>query len=268
MKNNITELKLLLYITDYYQCFRRTSVARIMVVEDTIFIRTKIRDSVIEGGHVVVGEAENGLQAVNIYSKLQPDIVTMDITMPLMGGIEALKQIIKINPKAKVIMLSAMGQQMIVLDCIKLGAKHFIVKPLCTSDLLRVIDEVLENVPIIPKVAAVAEIKTSITAFDTLKTHIVTGTFIIEFLEPFNLKSIEDFSKVIEEILKIKPLNIVIDYKDIEFISYPNLKEIDKILSTVRDIGGNVVIYSRNNKFIGFIHSMKLNQFNNVKTDY
>ena len=242
-------------------------MARILIVEDTIFIRSKIRDSVIDGGHVVVGEAENGLQAVNMYSILQPDIVTLDITMPLMGGIEALRQIIKINPKAKVIMLSAMGQQMIVVDCIKLGAKHFIVKPFGSSDLLRVIDEVLENVPVEQK-EEVVKSNPTITGSEILNIHNIAGTFVIEIPNPFKKKCIEELLKVTEQILNIKPLNVVIDFKNIEFISFNDLKEIDKIISNVRNIGGEVVIYSQNNKFMGFLSSMNLPQFIQIRNDY
>jgi len=243
-------------------------VAKILIVEDTIFIRSKIKDAVFEGGHVVVGEAENGVQAVNLYPILHPDIVTLDITMPIMSGIEALKQIIKINPEAKVIMLSAMGQQMIVIDCIKLGAKHFIVKPFSTNSLLRVIDEVLENVPQKPKAIVPVEINPLISEFKAIDVHNITGTFVIEFPNPFNRKSIEDLLLFVEEVLNVNPLNIVIDFKNIEFITYQDIKVIDNIISTVRNTGGKVVIYSQNTKFIAYLHSMKVTQFNNIKNDY
>lgn len=83
----------------------------------------------MKGGHVVVGEADDGVKAVEQYKVLNPDIVTMDITMPNMNGIEAVKQIMSYDPSAKIVMCSAMGQQEMVMDAIRSGAKDFIVKP-------------------------------------------------------------------------------------------------------------------------------------------
>lgn len=101
----------------------------VLIVDDAVFMRMMVKDILEKNGFEVVGEAENGLKAVEAYKELTPDIVTMDITMPEMSGIDALKAIRKIDPAAKVIMCSAMGQQAMVMDAIKAGAKDFIVKP-------------------------------------------------------------------------------------------------------------------------------------------
>lgn len=102
---------------------------KILVVDDAAFMRMMIKDILTKNGYQVVGEAADGLQAVAQYQELKPDLVTLDITMPEMDGIEALKEIRKTDPKAKVIMCSAMGQQAMVIDAIQAGAKDFIVKP-------------------------------------------------------------------------------------------------------------------------------------------
>lgn len=104
-------------------------MAKVLVVDDAAFMRMMIKDILVKGGHEVVGEAENGRVAVQKYQELLPDIVTMDITMPEMEGIEALKEIRKQHPAAKVIMCSAMGQQGMVVQAIQAGAKDFVVKP-------------------------------------------------------------------------------------------------------------------------------------------
>lgn len=104
-------------------------MARILVVDDASFMRLMIKDILTKGGYEVCGEAENGLVAIDKYRELQPDIVTLDITMPKMDGVEALKNIRAFDPKAKCIMCSAMGQQAMVVDAIQNGAKDFIVKP-------------------------------------------------------------------------------------------------------------------------------------------
>lgn len=102
---------------------------RVLIVDDAAFMRMMIKDILTKNGYEVAGEAENGLVAVNMYKELKPDLVTMDITMPEMDGITAVKMIKKIDPNAKIIMCSAMGQQMMVMEAIQAGARDFIVKP-------------------------------------------------------------------------------------------------------------------------------------------
>ncbi len=102
---------------------------RVLIVDDASFMRMSIKTMLEKGGYEVAGEAGNGLEAVSKYKELKPDIVTMDITMPEMDGIEALKLIMQYDSKAKIIMVSAMGQETLVKQSILNGAKTFIVKP-------------------------------------------------------------------------------------------------------------------------------------------
>ncbi|HOJ09613.1 MAG TPA: response regulator [Clostridiales bacterium] len=102
---------------------------RILVVDDAAFMRMMIKDILTKAGFEIAGEAENGLRAVEKYKDLAPDLVIMDITMPEMDGIQAVKEIRKIDSNALIIMCSAMGQQAMVIESIQAGAKDFIVKP-------------------------------------------------------------------------------------------------------------------------------------------
>ena len=104
-------------------------MARILVTDDAAFMRMQLKDILTKLGHEVVGEAENGQISIEKYKELQPELVTMDITMPQLDGIGALKGIKAINSNAKVIMCSAMGQQGMVVEAIQAGAIDFIVKP-------------------------------------------------------------------------------------------------------------------------------------------
>ncbi len=104
-------------------------MVKVLIVDDAAFMRTTIRMILERRGFEIVGEAENGEAAIIKYQECKPDIVTMDITMPKMTGIEALKVIRKLDPKAKVVMVSAMGQEPMVRESIISGAKTFIVKP-------------------------------------------------------------------------------------------------------------------------------------------
>lgn len=111
-------------------------MAKVLIVDDAAFMRISIKNSLLKNGFDVVGEAENGAVAVEKYKELSPDIVTMDITMPVMGGLDALKAILATDSNAKVIMVSAMGQEAIVRDAVLSGARGFIVKPFKEDGLL------------------------------------------------------------------------------------------------------------------------------------
>lgn len=116
---------------------------RILIVDDAAFMRMMIKDILTKNGFDVVGEAADGAQAVEKFKELKPDLVTMDITMPEMDGISALKEIKGMDPNAKVIMCSAMGQQAMVIDAIQAGAKDFIVKPFQADRVIEAIQKTL-----------------------------------------------------------------------------------------------------------------------------
>ncbi len=116
---------------------------RILVVDDAAFMRMMIKDILTKNGYTVVGEAENGAKAIEKYKELKPDLVIMDITMPEVDGIEAVKGIKKIDANANIIMCSAMGQQSMVIESIQAGAKDFIVKPFQAERVLEAVRKVL-----------------------------------------------------------------------------------------------------------------------------
>ncbi|MBU6081046.1 MULTISPECIES: response regulator [Allobacillus] len=116
---------------------------RILIVDDAAFMRMMIKDILVKNGFEVVGEAQDGVEAVEKYAELKPDLVTLDITMPEKDGLTALKEILSSDSDAKVIMCSAMGQQSMVIDAIQAGAKDFIVKPFQADRVLEAINKVL-----------------------------------------------------------------------------------------------------------------------------
>jgi two-component system chemotaxis response regulator CheY len=116
---------------------------RILVVDDAAFMRMMIKNIVTKNGYEVVGEAENVHVALELYQQLKPDLVTMDITMPELSGIEGVKAIRSIDPNANIIMCSAMGQQAMVMEAIQAGAKDFIVKPFQQDRIIQAIERVL-----------------------------------------------------------------------------------------------------------------------------
>lgn len=115
----------------------------ILICDDAAFMRMMIKDILSKNGYNVIGEAENGLKAVEKYKEVAPDLVLMDITMPEMDGIQALKEIRKVDAGAKVIMCSAMGQQAMVIESIQAGAKDFIVKPFQADRVIEAVKKVV-----------------------------------------------------------------------------------------------------------------------------
>jgi two-component system chemotaxis response regulator CheY len=118
-------------------------MARVLVVDDAAFMRKLLTDALVSGGHEVVGEAGNGVEAVARYQELKPELTTLDITMPEKDGLAALAEIMAIDPSAKVIMCSALGQEGKVLEAVKLGAKDFVVKPFQPPRVLEAVDKAL-----------------------------------------------------------------------------------------------------------------------------
>lgn len=112
----------------------------VLIVDDALFMRVTIGKMLKEWGFDIIGEATNGKQAVKMYRELRPDLVTMDLTMPVMSGLDAVKEIIPEFPDAKIVMITALGQQRIIVDAIEHGAKDFITKPFTPEKLKQVID--------------------------------------------------------------------------------------------------------------------------------
>lgn len=118
-------------------------MAKVMVVDDSLMMRRNLTNLLQQIGHEVIAEAKNGLLAFNSYEKVQPDIVTMDVTMPVMDGITAVKKIINQYPDAVIVMISAQNQQSMIYNALKSGAKNYILKPIRADKLKSVIDEAL-----------------------------------------------------------------------------------------------------------------------------
>lgn len=120
-------------------------MAKILIVDDAAFMRMLLKDVLLKYGHEVIGEAGNGIEGYKKYMELKPDLVTLDITMPEVSGIDCLKKIKEADANANVIMCSAMGQQAMVLEAIQAGAKDFIVKPFQADRVAEAIHKVLNK---------------------------------------------------------------------------------------------------------------------------
>jgi two-component system chemotaxis response regulator CheY len=120
---------------------------RVLIVDDAIFMRKMISDILVENGMEVVGEADTGAKAVEKYMELRPDLVTMDIIMPEMNGIDAVRKVMEFDSKARIVMCSALGQQALVQEAITAGAKDFLIKPFNAARVVEVIAKLFSQVP-------------------------------------------------------------------------------------------------------------------------
>ncbi len=119
-------------------------MAKILIVDDSAYLRLMIRKVLTKAGHEIIGEASNGEEAVSLYKNLQPDIVTMDVVMPKQNGLQALKEIMDLSGgKARVIIVTALGHEPLVNRALKMGARNFVVKPFKPEQLIRAVDSVL-----------------------------------------------------------------------------------------------------------------------------
>lgn len=119
---------------------------KVLIVDDAQFTRNMLKNIINKIEQIeVIGEASNGVEAISLYKKLNPDLVTMDLVMPEKGGIEATEEILKLNSKAMIVVVSALGQEALVLEAAKKGAKDFIQKPFKTEQILEVMDRILKN---------------------------------------------------------------------------------------------------------------------------
>lgn len=116
---------------------------RVLLVDDASFMRMMLKNILVGAGYEIAGEADNGVKAIELFKTLKPDLVIMDIIMPEMGGIDAVREIVKVNPTAKILICSSMGQQSLVVEAIQAGAKDFIVKPFQPSNVLDSVKKVL-----------------------------------------------------------------------------------------------------------------------------
>lgn len=117
---------------------------KVMIVDDSLMIRINLRRMLEKQDYQVVAEATNGQEAIEKYMKFKPDLVTMDITMPVLDGISALKEICTLDQNALVVMISAMGQERKIIEAINKGARHYIIKPFKEEDVIRIIGDVLQ----------------------------------------------------------------------------------------------------------------------------
>lgn len=213
-------------------------MAKILVVDDSIVMRKNLATILKSDGHVVVGEASNGRQAISQYEDLKPDIVTMDISMPIMSGVEAVQKIIESFPDAKIIMISAVNQKKMVFNAINSGAKHYIIKPIDAKKVLSVVNEVLNT----EYESITKEEVESVNNKQGFEITNVEGQFIIQFNDALDKSDHSLLNMAIRGILFIKPLKVEFNFEELVTVSDDVLRPILQLADEIMDNDG-VVTY-------------------------
>lgn len=228
-------------------------MAKILMIDDNAFMRQNLKKVLESLGHEIVGEADDGSKAVSSYEECNPDIVTLDIVMGYVNGLEALKNLKENYPNSKIIMVSSMGQKSNVLEAMKLGAEHFILKPIDKNKLEEVINFVLEKESNkINKGLLTKKNKIDKTSSDEKKNQALNDTsqpiFVSlknNFLEiivnhTIDVEMIDLLNKTVKGFLIIKPLNIIFNIENTNFLNNNMETEFKRIINKITIIGGEV----------------------------
>lgn len=240
---------------------------RILVVDDSAVMRRNLVFTLTKAGHTVVAEGADGGQALHLYRTHSPDLVTMDITMPEVNGIEAVKMIIEEFPKAKIVMVSALDQKQMVLEALKCGAKHYIIKPINTENLISVINKVLGYVPPTPG----AKVETVVTnKLEPLKEQAepepdtpfmvrnIDSMFYIKITKLLSMDNVGSLLQATQGLLYVQPLKVAIDFGEIEVLPDELLNKIAEAVNLILGARGRVTVNAQNEAFISSVKEKKI----------
>jgi YesN/AraC family two-component response regulator len=230
-------------------------MARVLIVDDSSIMQRNLLKVLTEGGHEVVGQAISGIQAVSLYTELNPDIVTMDISMPIMNGVEAVKYIINKDINANIIMISALNQKSMVFDALNNGAKNYIIKPIDPERLLKTISEILIEAD--KRNSENNEL--NIDRDRGFMVQNINGSFEFVFNEKIDLKDITLIQTAIDGLLFINPLKVVFNFQETGQIKDGVLLPIIGMSKRIRDSAGDIQYKSQDEELINKINKLEKN---------
>ena len=245
-------------------------MARILVVDDSVVMRRNLVNILTQAGHTIVGEAMNGGQAHLMYRTYLPDLVTMDITMPGINGIDAVKLIIKDYPDAKIIMVSALNQRNMVFDALEQGAKHYLIKPVTPDSVKTVVQKVLgikltnlntyesEGKSQAETAGKISNEKIESVTQQPFTIESINNMFQIKITKYLTEESFKSLQQAIQGLLFVKPLKVVIDFGNLEVLPHPLLEKIGEIVKAISGANGILKIVAQNNDFTQLIRDKKI----------
>jgi DNA-binding NarL/FixJ family response regulator len=213
-------------------------MSNILIVDDSILMRRNLRILLQQAGHTVVAEASDGMQGFTEYEKHLPDLVTMDITMPLMNGIDSVKRIIAKYPQANIVMISALDQKNMVFEAIQSGAKHYILKPITIEKILSTINSILQISPPEHSDATAVPPTKSKVRVAPFEIENKNGIFIVTIHPTINAEALMDLELAIQGFLYIKPLKLIFEFKQMTTIQDEVLQGIQRFYQDIEQADG------------------------------
>jgi YesN/AraC family two-component response regulator len=246
-------------------------MANILIVDDSILMRRNLRVLLKEAGHEVVAEASNGMEAYREYAKHLPDLVTMDITMPIMSGLDSLKKIIATFPDAKIVMISALDQKSMVFEAIQNGAMHYILKPITLEKMLTTISTVLDLPQETRGSGSIEEGQSSATpkGVDNNLPFAIdnkNGIFIVTVNPALNEAAMSSIKTALQGFLFIKPLKVIFNF-ELENLSDIELQSFSEFIIAIKEANGNVGIVCPHLRLIRQMKSKDADLFAKIYTD-
>jgi len=248
-------------------------MATVLIVDDSILMRRNLRMMLTEAGHEVVAEASNGIEAYKEYVKTMPDLVTMDITMPVMSGIDAVKKIIASYPEANIVMISALDQRSMVFDAIQNGAKHYILKPITAEKVLQTINEVLQSERTDELAAAsspsAAPAGTSAAASGAAPFEITNknGVFLVTLRGSIGAAELDALGGAVAGFQFIKPLKVVFVFDASEPFADEALDRIAGYARAILQAGGAAKTVSSSKPLNARLKAMDESLFSTIYSD-
>lgn len=242
-------------------------MATVLIVDDSSMARRNLKNILISEGHSILAEATNGVQAFVEYENHKPDLVTMDITMPIMNGIDGTKKILGTYPNAKIIMVSALNQKLMILEALKHGAKHYIVKPFSYEKVVEVVSDVL-NMPSTsaksninyaaihkaldrkPNIQSILQPKPEVKVLRPFFIESKNDISIINLTKSMSEKNIAALKLGVQRISSIKPAKVVFNFGDIESIEDNTFYKIIEIFNSILEQEGSCTMVSSNQNFV------------------
>ncbi len=240
-------------------------MARILIVDDSVIMRRNLKSMLVQSGHAIVGEASDGVEAYREYGRLLPDLVTMDITMPVMNGIDAVQKIIATYPDAKIIMISALDQRNMVFEAIQNGAKHYILKPVTVEKILETINEVLKIKSSEPSAAGEDQANEKDVPLDIENKN---GIFLIRIGTQIDSDKLNELQMAVQGFLYIKPLRVVFDFGGIGLLKEDMLLRLLGLMRQLHEANGTVKAISHNHSFIETLKEHNPDNFFRIHTEW
>jgi YesN/AraC family two-component response regulator len=226
-------------------------MANILIADDSIIMRKNLKSIITRAGHNVAGEAVNGQQAYLLYNKDTVDLVTLDITMPVMDGIEALKKILEKDPEAKVIIISALDQKRMVFQALECGAKYYIIKPITEEKIVNAISKVLNHQPQFCQQednqqltvtreddSIILKVKPNSEPLPPFTIDNMNGTFIVNINDTMNTSNVSMLDTAMKGFLFIKPLRITFNFLNTSSLHKDVIVSLAKIGSSIKEVNG------------------------------